>query len=235
MRYYGTKLFIAKSSDSASDLELPFRTQCGSPEWENGRCRIFRADARYTGKSYFRAYAEELLDEVFDMVHENVPIDFVNGLCGIGWGIEYLLCHSLMDGDADEVLEDIDKKIVERDPLYVRDLSLHTGVQGILMYVAARLSHVRTNDYRPFPSGYLERLQKRLAGISPSDPELTAAFKEMILLFDAGISGTDVGSIPLAITDEFYGTLPVDFKSITSYPIGIYRGLTGVAFKLILP
>lgn len=235
MRYYGTKLFIAKSSDSASDLELPFRTQCGSPEWENGRCRIFRADARYTGKSYFRAYAEELLDEVFDMVHENVPIDFVNGLCGIGWGIEYLLCHSLMDGDADEVLEDIDKKIVERDPLYVRDLSLHTGVQGILMYVAARLSHVRTNDYRPFPSGYLERLQKRLAGISPSDPELTAAFKEMILLFDAGISGTDVGSIPWAITDEFYETLPVDFKSITSYPIGIYRGLTGVAFKLILP
>lgn len=235
MRYYGTKLFIAKSSDSASDLELPFRTQCGSPEWENGRCRIFRADARYTGKSYFRAYAEELLDEVFDMVHENVPIDFVNGLCGIGWGIEYLLCHSLMDGDADEVLEDIDKKIVERDPLYVRDLSLHTGVQGILMYVAARLSHVRTNDYRPFPSGYLERLQKRLAGISPSDPELTAAFKEMILLFDAGISGTDVGSIPWAITDEFYGTLPVDFKSITSYPIGIYQGLTGVAFKLILP
>ena len=103
------------------------------------------------------------------------------------------------------------------------------------MYVAARLSHVRTNDYRPFPSGYLERLQKRLAGISPSDPELTAAFKEMILLFDAGISGTDVGSIPLAITDEFYGTLPVDFKSITSYPIGIYQGLTGVAFKLILP
>ena len=231
----GTKLFIAKSSDSASDLELPFRTQCGSPEWENGRCRIFRADARYTGKSYFRAYAEELLDEVFDMVHENVPIDFVNGLCGIGWGIEYLLCHSLMDGDADEVLEDIDKKIVERDPLYVRDLSLHTGVQGILMYVAARLSHVRTNDYRPFPSGYLERLQKRLAGISPSDPELTAAFKEMILLFDAGISGTDVGSIPWAITDEFYETLPVDFKSITSYQIGIYRGLTGVAFKLILP
>lgn len=126
----GTKLFIAKSSDSASDLELPFRTQCGSPEWENGRCRIFRADARYTGKSYFRAYAEELLDEVFDMVHENVPIDFVNGLCGIGWGIEYLLCHSLMDGDADEVLEDIDKKLVERDPLYVRDLSLHTGSAG---------------------------------------------------------------------------------------------------------
>lgn len=75
----GTKLFIAKSSDSASDLELPFRTQCGSPEWENGRCRIFRADARYTGKSYFRAYAEELLDEVFDMVHENVPIDFDMG------------------------------------------------------------------------------------------------------------------------------------------------------------
>ena len=216
-------------------LNYHFVLNAGLLNGKMGGVVFFGQYARYTGKSYFRAYAEELLDEVFDMVHENVPIDFVNGLCGIGWGIEYLLCHSLMDGDADEVLEDIDKKIIERDPLYVRDLSLHTGVQGILMYVAARLPHVRTNDYRPFPSGYLERLQKRLAGISPSDPELTAAFKEMILLFDAGISGTDVGSIPLAITDEFYGTLPVDFKSITSYPIGIYQGLTGVAFKLILP
>ncbi len=216
-------------------LNYHFVFNAGLLNGKMGGVVFFGQYARYTGKSYFRAYAEELLDEVFDMVHENVPIDFVNGLCGIGWGIEYLLCHSLMDGDADEVLEDIDKKIIERDPLYVRDLSLHTGVQGILMYVAARLSHVRTNDYRPFPSGYLERLQKRLAGISPSDPELTAAFKEMILLFDAGISGTDVGSIPLAITDEFYGTLPVDFKSITSCPIGIYQGLTGVAFKLILP
>lgn len=216
-------------------LNYHFVLNAGLLNGKMGGVVFFGQYARYTGKSYFRAYAEELLDEVFDMVHENVPIDFVNGLCGIGWGIEYLLCHSLMDGDADEVLEDIDKKIVERDPLYVRDLSLHTGVQGILMYVVARLSHVRTNDYQPFPSGYLERLQKRLASISPSDPELTAAFKEKILLFDANISGTNVDSIPLTITDEFYGTLPVDFKSLTSSPIGIYKGLTGVAFKLILP
>ena len=216
-------------------LNYRFAPNAGLLNGKMGGVVFFGQYARYTGKSYFRAYAEELLDEVFDMAHENVPIDFVDGLCGIGWGIEYLLRHSLMEGDADEVLEDIDKKIVERDPLYVRDLSLHTGVRGILMYVAARLSHVRTNDYRPFPSEYLERLQQRLAGISPSDPELTAAFKEMIRLFDTGISDTEAGTIPLTITDEFYGTLPVNFKSLTASPIGIYQGLTGVAFKSILP
>ena len=78
-------------------LNYHFVLNAGLLNGKMGGVVFFGQYARYTGKSYFRAYAEELLDEVFDMVHENVPIDFVNGLCGIGWGIEYLLCHSLPD------------------------------------------------------------------------------------------------------------------------------------------
>jgi len=215
-------------------LNYHFAPNAGLLNGKMGGVVFFGQYARYTGKLYFREYAEELLDEVFDMVHENVPINFVNGLCGIGWGIEYLLRHSLMDGNADEVLEDIDKKIIERDPLYVGDLSLHTGLRGILMYITARLSRIRTNNYRPFPFEYIKRLQKRLADIPPSDPEFSAEFRDVIRIFDASISDdADIGEISLKITDEFYGILPVDFKNLTASPIGIYQGLTGVAFKSV--
>ena len=216
-------------------LNYHFAPNAGLLNGKMGGVVFFGQYAQYTGKNYFREYAEELLDEVFDMVHENVPIDFVNGLCGIGWGVEYLLRHSLMEGDADEVLEDIDKKIVERDPLYVEDLSLYTGLWGILMYVTARLAQIRTNNYRPFPFEYLKRLQKRLANISSSDPKCPVELKKIISKFNAGVSGrTDVSTVPLIISNEFYGTLPSDVKSFNVSPIGIYQGLTGIAFKLIL-
>ncbi|MFR5871025.1 MAG: hypothetical protein ACLUEV_04710 [Alistipes sp.] len=65
---------------------------------------------------------------MFDMVHENIPINFVDGLCGIGWGVEHLIQNALLEGDSDDVLEDIDKKIIERDPLYIEELSLHNGI-----------------------------------------------------------------------------------------------------------
>ena len=123
-------------------LNYHFVLNAGLLNGKMGGVVFFGQYARYTGKSYFRAYAEELLDEVFDMVHENVPIDFVNGLCGIGWGIEYLLCHSLMDGDADEVLEDIDKKIIERDPLCKR---------LVLAYGSAGNSDVCCRPFVPCP------------------------------------------------------------------------------------
>lgn len=216
-------------------LNYHFAPNAGLLNGKMGGVVFFGQYAQYTGKNYFREYAEELLDEVFDMVHENVPIDFVNGLCGIGWGVEYLLRHSLMEGDADEVLEDIDKKIIERDPLYVEDLSLYTGLWGIMMYITARLAHIRTNNYQPFPFEYLKRLQKRLANISSTDPRCSVEFKRIISKFNAGISGrTDVNTAPLIISDEFYGTLPNDFKSLSASPIGVYQGLTGIAFKLIL-
>ena len=96
-------------------LNYHFAPNAGLLNGKIGGVVFFGRYAEHTGKAYFREYAEELLDEVFDMVHENIPINFVDGLCGIGWGVEYLIQNSLMEGDSDDVLEDIDKKVIERD------------------------------------------------------------------------------------------------------------------------
>lgn len=216
-------------------LNYHFAPNAGLLNGKMGGVVFFGQYAKHTGKAYFREYAEELLDEVFDMVHENIPINFVDGLCGIGWGVEYLIQNALMEGDSDDVLEDIDKKIIERDPLHIEDLSLHTGLRGVLMYITARLNAVRTeSDYRPFPGEYLVRIKKRLALIPMADYENEPALKDAVLLFGKCIIG-QTGSTPAVptITDEFFGVSPENFKNLNYSPIGIYQGLTGVAFKMI--
>ena len=67
---------------------------CSMGKWE--AWRFSDNMPNIPAKSYFREYAEELLDEVFDMVHENIPINFVDGLCGIGWGVEHLIQNAFV-------------------------------------------------------------------------------------------------------------------------------------------
>jgi lantibiotic modifying enzyme len=81
----------------------------------NGKMGIvifFAHYAQYTGLQRYDEFAENLLDEIYDALGRNSPIDFQSELCGIGWGIEYLVQNGLMAGNTDEILEDIDKKIM---------------------------------------------------------------------------------------------------------------------------
>lgn len=96
--------------------------------------------ARYIDKSIYDDYANELLGEIYEELNDDMLINFRNGLCGIGWGILYLLENNFMDGDSNEILEDIDKKIMERDLLRITDFSIETGLRGISCYIKKRLS-----------------------------------------------------------------------------------------------
>lgn len=94
--------------------------------------------SRYTSNPIYEEFAGELLDEIFEEIHDKLPIDFENGYLGIGWGIEYLAEQKFIDGDANDILEDIDKKIMERDIRRISDMSLNTGLEGVFHYVLAR-------------------------------------------------------------------------------------------------
>lgn len=73
----------------------------------NGKMGIlifFAHFARYTQKKIYDDFAGKLLDEVYSEIHTETPINFTNGLCGIGWSMEYLLQNNFLDGNSNEVL-----------------------------------------------------------------------------------------------------------------------------------
>ena len=62
--------------------------------------------ARSTRNKVYEEYAGELIDEIYEEIIVNTPVNFENGLAGIGWGIEYLVQNGFIEADTDEVLED---------------------------------------------------------------------------------------------------------------------------------
>lgn len=127
----------------------------------NGKTGIavfFFLYARYTGNGRFEDFAGELLDDVCSNLHTSLPITFADGLCGIGWGIEFLKNQGFIEGDTDEILVEIDKIIMERDVRRISDLSMETGIKGILFYVKSRFDSSSRKDRILFDLNYLNDL-----------------------------------------------------------------------------
>lgn len=95
--------------------------------------------ARVTGKSIYERLADDLLDKVLASLNSRSPCDFENGLAGIGLGIEFLVQNGFVEGDTDEVLEEIDGRLfkaLHRDDSMSFEVT--NGLTGCLFYLIFR-------------------------------------------------------------------------------------------------
>ncbi len=112
--------------------------------------------SRHTANHWYEEFACELLDDVCNGLSQYCSVTFDEGLCGIGWAIEFLKKEGFVEGDTDEILEEVDKKVMERDVRRITDLSLETGLAGIAAYVRSRLDSERmSGNCQPFDAEYL--------------------------------------------------------------------------------
>lgn len=94
-----------------------------------------------TDKKVYQEYADTLLDSVTNSITSNSPLDFGQGLSGIGWSIEYLVQRGLVSEDADMLLADFD--VIFRRRLIARDFGIHVLV-GVGIYLAERIQAKRS-------------------------------------------------------------------------------------------
>ncbi|MDR1201873.1 MAG: hypothetical protein LBL58_09645 [Tannerellaceae bacterium] len=103
--------------------------------------------ARHTDNIIFEDFADDLLDGLLENIHKELPLTFTSGLSGIAWGIEYLIQNRFIEGDSNEICEELDKKIISADPRHLEDYSLETGLEGIAHCVIARINGaIRQNN-----------------------------------------------------------------------------------------
>ena len=136
-----------------------FCQEVGLWEGKTGMSLFFFLLSRHTGNRWYEEFAGELLDDVCGSLSLHSPVTFADGLCGIGWAIEFLKKEGFIEGNTDEILEEVDRKVMERDVRRITDASLETGLAGIAAYVYSRLNSLRDNNEHPlFDSKYLEEL-----------------------------------------------------------------------------
>jgi hypothetical protein len=95
-------------------INASFTENLGLLNGKMGIAIFFYHYFRYTNIKIYDDYAGELLDEIYQQIKLTTPVDFANGLTGIGWGIEYLVKQKFVQADTDETLEDIDSLIYRK-------------------------------------------------------------------------------------------------------------------------
>lgn len=115
-------------------LNTSFIDNPGLLKGKMGIAIFFYHYARYTGNKIFEDYAGELIDEIYEEINKNTPLDFEDGLTAIGWGIEYLVQNGFVGADTDEILEEIDKAVYQKILLGLD----YNELQGCLLYQLTR-------------------------------------------------------------------------------------------------
>lgn len=137
-----------------------------------GSAIFFAFLSRVCNNHWYEDFASELLDSVVSNASISMSVNFAYGICGIGWGIEFLKLHGFLEDDTDEILSEIDAAVMERDVRRMTDASLETGIRGIFAYVSSRLGSKRKDSrLKPFDSIYLSDLDVstiRLCGHLPT-------------------------------------------------------------------
>jgi hypothetical protein len=85
-----------------------------------------------------KEYSEDLFQTIYKDIHEGMPIGIEHGLAGVGYGISLMKEAQLIDCDLNDVLYDIDAKIMNYNPMRISDFSFRMGISGVFAYINLR-------------------------------------------------------------------------------------------------
>lgn len=182
-----------------------------------------------TQQSVYHEFAGALIDQVYQGCQRHLPVDFANGICGIGWAVSSLINRRFVKGKVNEILRSIDKKVMERDLRQITDWSFRTGLNGILCYVLTRFEDIRRFPApNPFDESYLLELHEaalRMLG-DPACREDTT----FPLAYVAYAGNPEISAKRFEIPDF------IDFSNIGAQcagatPFDIEKGGIGTVFK----
>jgi len=128
--------------------------------------------------------AESIIDDIYEKIGLDIFFSFNHGLAGVGAGIEHLIQNKFLEGDADEIISDIDL-LFNGIILYrgLNSIDIGQGICGLIYYYYMRLKdkHMKDNDIMVLKNEYrLINLIDWLESLIPS--ATTQEFYDIYLL-----------------------------------------------------
>lgn len=91
--------------------------------------------SRYVHNNLYKRIAEELLNNVLEEVRNCLPYGSASGRCKIRWATGYLSEQKFVGRNINEILRDLNEKIIERDVRRISSKILSLGLEGVLLHV----------------------------------------------------------------------------------------------------
>lgn len=142
--------------------------------------------AEYSKNRYIKNLANSFLEECVEEMELCESLNIADGLLGLGWCLIYLIQNDFLAIDVNDILTDIDRKIMALSPCRVIDVGFEYGLGGIVCYVLCRLYDVQYSKKEIFSSVFLQELYEKSKDIIESNiysncPEV---YVEFILYFE---------------------------------------------------
>ena len=119
----------------------------GLADGRMGLCIYFFYISRVCKSEEYKQKAESLIDEILEQAANTKMYDIKNGLAGIGLGVDYLVENKYVEGDINDILEDVDnilfKQIANLEKKENNDISLQLQ---LLYYFVVRLKKQSKNS-----------------------------------------------------------------------------------------
>ena len=141
-------------------LNMGFTRNSGLVQGEMGQVLMLLLYARQIGCKGVEDLGVEWLEDLCGRLSKHASMGMFDGLCGIGWAIEYLSQNRYIEVDSDDFLEDIDRAVQDGMPRHIKDVSFGYGLAGILYYVSIRLGRRRENTHSPFEQSFLNEIHE---------------------------------------------------------------------------
>ena len=93
--------------------------------------------SRFTQNMLYADYCFELIETFENRIHKDTPIDYNEGLAGIGSAIEYLVQNGFIETDTDDTLEDFDNQIFSINNLPCLSIE---EIKSVVYYAIWRIS-----------------------------------------------------------------------------------------------
>lgn len=197
--------------------------------------------AQYTKKRIYTELADMLLEEVIEDLDCDIPVGFASGLCGIGWGIGYSIGHGYISGNADEVLEAIDLKIMEVNVAKMKDYSIKSGLGGIAYYVWHRMTSATRSKKTdlPFDMDFLQSWVVRLPQCIaipnlPANEENIFKNLQQILHQIPHVEKEPISFPPFILDDNSLNSNLNRTRDLQFLPVGLSNGIARMILKEIL-
>lgn len=169
--------------------------------------------------------AKFLLEQITDNLSTENPLEFANGLTGIGWGVEYLLQNKFQRGSGTAICAAIDQKLMQQNILRQTDFSLDKGLEGWFHYVIAHIQGAQREGSRVFDAAYLQDCLTVCTNLLRQD--ITPSLKNLCQMFIAITHGQTVN-----YTFDLSAFITPPIKPSTLF-LGLRKGLAGQLFSLL--
>ena len=213
-------------------LQSPFIKDIGLLHGKMGVALFFYHYAKHTDNTVYSDYADDLLDDVWKNLHNRLPDTFESGSTGIVWGIEYLIQNNFVQGNSNDICEDVDARIMQTDLRRMTPEFIQKELEGFLHYVLIRtLGTIKQQSNPPFDKMYRNDLA-RLFSFLLQQNKANETCQTLIRQYLTYISGES----PLHYTPNlllFIDGCKTGEKEMLFAPLGLKNGLAGMLYKQI--